>query len=97
MDGLQVWSMLFLPKLFAIYRLIKNGRIEEARDIFRWFHPILELDVSPQLVQNIKLAESITGLGTEYVRLPRKVLTGNARERVVRIVEDGNRITANTS
>jgi len=79
----------FPAETVAIYRLIKNGRVEEARDIYRWFLPILELDISPQLVHNIKLAESLTGLGTEYVRSPRKILTGNARERVLRILEDG--------
>lgn len=79
----------FPAETVAIYRLVKSGRIKEARDIYRWFHPILELDVSPQLVQNIKLAESMTGLGTEHVRLPRKILSGNARERVVRILEYG--------
>ncbi len=79
----------FPAETVAIYRLIKAGRFEEARDIHRWFLPILELDVSPQLVQNIKLAESMTKLGTEPVRLPRKILSGTHRELVLRILEDG--------
>ena len=79
----------FPAETVAIYRLIKAGRIDEARAIHRWFLPILDLDVSPQLVQNIKLAESMNKIGTEHVRLPRKILSGHNRERVIRILEDG--------
>lgn len=74
----------------AIYKLIKAGRIKEARDIHRWFMPLLELDITPQLVQNIKLAEVATGLGTENVRAPRLILEGKERERVLSIIEDAN-------
>ena len=49
----------------------KAGRIEEARKIYRWFMPLLELDIHPKLVQYIKLAESRVGIGSEYVRAPR--------------------------
>ncbi|WBL24117.1 dihydrodipicolinate synthase family protein [Zunongwangia sp. HGR-M22] len=71
----------------AIYKLVKAGNIEEALRIYRWFMPLLELDISPQLVQNIKLAEVATGLGTEYVRAPRLVLQGAERERVQGIID----------
>ena len=71
----------------AIYKLVKSGDIEEALKIYRWFMPLLELDISPQLVQNIKLAEVATGLGTEYVRAPRLVLQGAERERVQGIID----------
>ena len=70
----------------AIYKLVKSGDIAEALRIYRWFMPLLELDISPQLVQNIKLAEVATGLGTEYVRAPRLVLQGE-RERVQGIID----------
>jgi 4-hydroxy-tetrahydrodipicolinate synthase len=76
----------FPAETVAIYQLVKAGRIEEARAIHRWFLPLLELDINPQLVQNIKLAESMTGLGTEYVRTPRKMLQGEERERVRQII-----------
>jgi 4-hydroxy-tetrahydrodipicolinate synthase len=79
----------FPAETVAIYRLVKAGRIEEARTIHRWFLPILELDINAQLVQNIKLAEHMTELGNEYVRLPRKPLQGQERQRVIRILEDG--------
>jgi len=72
----------------VIYELIQQGRIEEAREIFRWFIPLLELDISPKLVQNIKLAEVATGLGTEHVRKPRLPLVGEDREKVQKIIDD---------
>jgi 1-pyrroline-4-hydroxy-2-carboxylate deaminase len=78
----------FPREAVAIYRLIKAGRIDEALKINRWFLPLLELDVSPQLVQNIKLAETAAGLGTENVRLPRMPLNGKERERVQKIIDN---------
>jgi dihydrodipicolinate synthase/N-acetylneuraminate lyase len=77
----------FPTETVAIYQLIKANRIEEALRIHRWFLPLFELDVSPQLVQNIKLAELIAGSGTEHVRLPRMPLSGDERNRVVDIIE----------
>ena len=37
--------------------LQKAGKIKEAIAIYSWFLPLLELDINPKLVQNIKLAE----------------------------------------
>lgn len=71
----------------AIYELLKSGNIKQALKIYRWFMPLLELDISPQLVQNIKLAEVATGLGTENVRPPRLPLQGEERKRVLSIIE----------
>ncbi|MEP1983013.1 MAG: dihydrodipicolinate synthase family protein, partial [Maribacter dokdonensis] len=48
-----------------------------------------ELDISPQLVQNIKMAEVATGIGTENVRAPRLPLVGAERERVAAIIKQG--------
>jgi 1-pyrroline-4-hydroxy-2-carboxylate deaminase len=78
----------FPKETVAIYRLAKAGRNEEALAIYRWFLPLLELDIDPKLVQNIKLAEVFTDLGTEHVRAPRLPLTGAARERVLKIIND---------
>lgn len=71
----------------AIYDLVKASKMEEAIKIYRWFMPLLELDISPQLVQNIKLAEVATGIGTENVRAPRLPLRGAERERVLKIID----------
>lgn len=79
----------FPKETVAIYRLVKAGRIAEALAIYRWFLPILELDISPQLVQNIKLAEVMTGIGTEHVRAPRQILVGAERKHVIGILEKG--------
>lgn len=79
----------FPAETVAIYNLVKKGKIKEALKIYRWFLPILELDISPQLVQNIKLAEVMTGIGTEHVRAPRQKLKGTERKRVLKILKDG--------
>lgn len=79
----------FPAETVAIYRLHKAGRIEEAREIYRWFLPLLELDINAKLVQNIKLAEVATGIGTENVRAPRLPLYGTEREKVLKIIEVG--------
>jgi len=79
----------FPAETVAIYELARTGKIQEALDIYRWFLPLLELDISPQLVQNIKLAEVGTGIGTENVRAPRLQLHGAERERVLKIIADG--------
>ncbi|WP_374164801.1 dihydrodipicolinate synthase family protein [Arcticibacter sp. MXS-1] len=78
----------FPKETVAIYRLVKSGRYEEALAIYRWFHPVLELDIHPKLVQYIKLAEVQTGIGTETVRRPRLSIEGAERERVLKIIND---------
>ncbi len=79
----------FPAETVAIYNLARAGRNKEAIAIYRWFLPLLELDISTKLVQNIKLAEVATGLGTENVREPRMPLVGKERERVLAIIEAG--------
>jgi 1-pyrroline-4-hydroxy-2-carboxylate deaminase len=75
----------FPHETVAIYKLVKAGRIEEAIKIYRWFMPLLELDIHPKLVQYIKLVEACAGVGTEYVRAPRLTLVGEERERILNI------------
>jgi len=77
----------FPEETVAIYTYCKVGEWDKATAVFRWFLPLLELDISPQLVQNIKLCEVATGLGTGYVRPPRKQLTGKAHEHVQGIIQ----------
>ncbi|MFG3756211.1 dihydrodipicolinate synthase family protein, partial [Klebsiella pneumoniae] len=57
----------FPAETVAVYRLMKAGRIQEALAVYRWFRPLLDLDVSTYLVQNIKLAEAIAIGSTEHV------------------------------
>ena len=79
----------FPEETVAIYTYCKVGQWDKAREIFRWFLPLLELDISPQLVQNIKLCEVATGLGTGYVRPPRIQLSGKVHENVENIIKKG--------
>lgn len=76
----------FPEETVALYTYCKVGEWEKARLLFRWFLPLLELDISPQLVQNIKMCEVETGLGTGYVRPPRKPLSGDTKTAVRQII-----------
>ncbi len=78
----------FPEETVAIYRLVKAGQVEEALKIHRWFLPLLELDLHAKLVQYIKLAETQTGIGSEYVRAPRLTLAGKERADVLKIIND---------
>lgn len=79
----------FPKETVAVYNLTKLGKLDEALKIYRWFLPLLELDIHPKLVQYIKLAEKETGIGSEHVRPPRLPLIGEERERVLKIIRDG--------
>ena len=86
-DGWVAGLVCAFPKeTVTIYNLVKAGKIEEATKIYRWFMPLLELDIHPKLVQYIKLAAKQAGIGSEYVRAPRLVLEGEERERVLKIL-----------
>jgi 1-pyrroline-4-hydroxy-2-carboxylate deaminase len=76
----------------AIYNLVKKGNIAEATKIYRWFMPLLELDIHPKLVQYIKLAEAQVGIGTEYVRAPRLTLVGDERKQVLKVINDALKV-----
>jgi 4-hydroxy-tetrahydrodipicolinate synthase len=78
----------FPKETMCLYELIREGRLEDAKKINRWFMPLLELDIHPKLVQYIKLAQTITGLGTEFVRPPRLMLIGKEREAVLQIINE---------
>ncbi|MBC3786622.1 4-hydroxy-tetrahydrodipicolinate synthase [Spirosoma sp. LMG 31448] len=89
-DGWVAGLVCAFPReTVAVYKLVKAGRIEEARAIYRWFLPLLELDIHPKLVQYIKLAEVGAGIGTEHVRAPRLPLVGTERDRVLAIINEG--------
>ncbi|WP_299556818.1 dihydrodipicolinate synthase family protein [Seonamhaeicola sp.] len=78
----------FPRETVAIYELQKAGRIKEALSIYRWFMPLLELDINTKLVQYIKLASVYTNIGSEYVRAPRLTLQGAERKTIIKIIED---------
>jgi 4-hydroxy-tetrahydrodipicolinate synthase len=78
----------FPRETVVIYELIRQGRVAEAIAIYRWFRPLLDLDVSTNLVQNIKLAEVFATGSNDRVRAPRLPLEGVERARVEKIVKD---------
>jgi len=89
-DGWVAGLVCAFPReTVAIYNLVKAGKIAEATKIYRWFMPLLELDIHPKLVQYIKLAAAQTGIGSEYVRAPRLTLAGEERERILKVINDG--------
>lgn len=89
-DGWVAGLVCAFPKeTVTIYNLVKAGKIEEAAKIYRWFMPLLELDIHPKLVQYIKLAEAQVGLGSEHVRAPRLTIAGKEREDVLKVINDG--------
>ena len=77
----------FPRETVVIYELVKAGRVDEALAIYRWFRPLLDLDVSLNLVQNIKLAEVHAIGSNDRVRAPRLPLAGAERERVEGIIK----------
>ncbi|GFE90102.1 dihydrodipicolinate synthase family protein [Steroidobacter agaridevorans] len=66
---------------------VNAGDLDRARAIYRWFMPLLHLDAEHDLVQSIKLAETIMGRGSERVRPPRLPLAGERRREVTAMVE----------
>jgi 4-hydroxy-tetrahydrodipicolinate synthase len=72
-----------------LWDLALAGQWAEAREIYRWYTPLLHLDTMPKLVQYIKLAVAECGLGSEMVRAPRLILEGGEREKILAIIRTG--------
>jgi 4-hydroxy-tetrahydrodipicolinate synthase len=89
--GAQGWvsglTSAFPQESVMLVKALKAGDIQLARDIYRWFLPLLHLDAEHDLVQSIKLAEQIMGRGSERVRMPRLPLSGARRAEVTAMVE----------
>jgi 1-pyrroline-4-hydroxy-2-carboxylate deaminase len=89
--GAQGWvsglTSAFPHESVMLVKALEAGDIATAREIYRWFLPLLHLDAEHDLVQSIKLAEQIMGRGSERVRMPRLPLTGERRAEVTAMVE----------
>jgi 4-hydroxy-tetrahydrodipicolinate synthase len=72
-----------------LWELTRRGEWEAARQIYRWFTPLLHLDTHPKFVQYIKLAVQECGLGAEWVRAPRLTLAGDERKQILKIIHEG--------
>ena len=77
----------FPKEAVRLYELARDGKVKEAYELYRWFMPLLHLDVDVKLVQMIKLANQMTGEGSEWVRAPRLTLEGAERARVEALVD----------
>jgi 4-hydroxy-tetrahydrodipicolinate synthase len=77
----------FPREAVQLFRLAKANRTAEALELYRWFMPLLHLDVATKLVQYIKLANQMTGEGSEWVRAPRLTLEGDERARIGAIIQ----------
>ena len=69
-----------------VWDLAMSGQWEAAREIYRWYTPLLHLDTHIKLVQYIKLAVQECGYGSEITRAPRLPLVGTERETVLGII-----------
>ncbi|BAP31670.1 putative dihydrodipicolinate synthase [Chryseobacterium sp. StRB126] len=89
-DGLVAGLVDAFPKeTMAMYNYAKAGQYDKAVAIYRWFMPLLELDIHPKLIQYIKLAATAEGISNPYVRAPRLELQGEEAQKVNKIIEEG--------
>ena len=92
-DGWVAGLVCAFPReTVVIFRLIQQKRYDEALAVYRWFLPLLELDIHPKLVQYIKLAETLEGIGSEYVRAPRLMLIGDEKKQISKIITDAQTV-----
>jgi dihydrodipicolinate synthase/N-acetylneuraminate lyase len=91
--GAEGWiagmGLAFPEENQQLWNLAVGGQWEEARALYRWYTPLLHLDIPIKFVQYIKLAIQECGLGAEWVRAPRLPLEGEERERILKIVHCG--------
>jgi 4-hydroxy-tetrahydrodipicolinate synthase len=77
----------FPVESLRLFEALRDGDLDRARAIYRWFMPLLHLDSEHDLVQSIKLAEQVMGRGSERVRPPRLPLAGERRAAVIAMIE----------
>lgn len=91
-DGLVAGLVDAFPiETMAMYNYAKIGEYDKAVTVYRWFMPLLELDIHPKLIQYIKLAATAEGISNPFVRAPRLELQGEEAERVNKIIEEGRK------
>jgi 4-hydroxy-tetrahydrodipicolinate synthase len=89
-DGWVAGSGIAFPRENQYFwDLTRSGQWDQAREMYRWFTPLLHLDVSTKFVQYIKLAVQECGLGSEWVRAPRLPITGAERKQILAIIHNG--------
>jgi 4-hydroxy-tetrahydrodipicolinate synthase len=93
--GIDGWvagtGIAFPAENQRLWELTRRGEWDAARELYRWFTPLLKLDTHVKFVQYIKLCLQETGLGREWVRAPRRTIAGEERDRVLAIIREGIR------
>ena len=93
--GIEGWvagtGIAFPRENQHLWELTRAGRWDAARELYAWFTPLLHLDVHSKFIQYIKLAVQECGLGSEWVRAPRLILSGAERKQVLDIIHRGIR------
>jgi 4-hydroxy-tetrahydrodipicolinate synthase len=82
-------GLAFPAENARLWEYMTTGQWDEARRLWRWFLPLMTLDIGAHFVQKIKLALQEVGMGTEWVRAPRLPLTGEEREAVLSLIRHG--------
>lgn len=88
-DGWVAGLVVAFPReTVRLWELAQAGRWDEARALYQWFLPLLHLDVGPKFVQQIKLVESLMGVGSARVRGPRLQLGDAEAQHVERVLQE---------
>ncbi|GEP41742.1 dihydrodipicolinate synthase family protein [Brevifollis gellanilyticus] len=88
-DGWVAGSGIAFPKENQqLWDLTREGKWDEARILYRWAQPLMKLDTHIHFVQYIKLLCQEAGIGKEWVREPRLLISGAEREQVLQIIRE---------
>lgn len=79
----------FPEESVRLFDLAMAGRADEAFELYRWFLPLLRLDIGTKFVQKIKLTQELVGRGNARVRGPRLELAGAERDQTIAVIEEG--------
>jgi 4-hydroxy-tetrahydrodipicolinate synthase len=89
-DGWVAGSGIAFPRENQYFwELTRANKWDEARQIYRWFTPLLHLDTHTKFIQYIKLAVQECGLGAEWTRPPRLPLVDTERDRILQVIHEG--------
>ncbi len=59
-----------------LFNLARDGKANEAFELYRWFLPLLRMDTVPKFIQLIKQVQQEAGIGSARVRAPRLEVVG---------------------
>ena len=78
----------FPKEAVELFDLAERGDKQRAFELYSWFLPLLRMDTVPKFVQLIKLVQEETGMGSQRVRPPRLLLTGEELSDARKTVAD---------